>query len=587
MTGAIAPKNVLDGFWQQVTTLKDAPSLAKKVSSKWEVWSWTLVGEKVARMASALQKAGAKPGDRIALFSENTSEWAVTDFACLAGGFVSVPLYPTQTESQVQYILGHAGIKIAVVRGKARLQKLLSLPTIEKIIEIDDGTGVHINNGKVISFEDFIETGSPDITTFVTKAKTINLKDLATIVYTSGTTANPKGVMLTHGNHFAQSNMVGVRSHRTKDDVLMSYLPLSHITERINLYRQAMTGYVIYFTQTIENVAQELKEIRPTSFVAVPRIWEKFQEAIQARLRDAPPARQRLFRRIQDLGNAHFEAMTKTGKAPLGLRIRLALMQRIVGKKLKAALGFDRTHHFISGAAPLSIDTIKFFYALGMPIIEGYGLTECAGASHVNLADNPKYGTVGPHLDGLECKIAEDGEILLRGDNVFVGYYNDPDQTREVLINDWLHTGDIGHYDPRGCLKITDRKKNIIVTSGGKNIAPAPLEAKLKHHQYISQVVVVGDKRKYLSALITLNPGFTSTQARHEIETHIENLNKSLPSYETIKRFAILDKDFSIDGGELTPTMKTKRSFIQEKYKSTIEGMYQTESKGFENQLTL
>ncbi|MEQ1877797.1 MAG: AMP-binding protein, partial [Bdellovibrionia bacterium] len=436
------PKNVLDGFWQQVQTNVNGPCYSKKVKGSWAVWNWTLVGEKVARLASAFQRAGLKPGDRVAIFSENMPEWAITDFACQTARLVSVPLYPTQTDAQVQYILDHAGVKIAVVRGGARIHKVLALPGIEKVIEIEDGSGSSFKNPKVTSFEDFLTTGSVEITKFAKDAATLNLSELSTIVYTSGTTANPKGVMLSHGNTFAQSSMVGVRSTRTKNDVILSYLPLSHITERVNLFRQAISGYAIYFTQSIDNVAADLKEVRPTSFVAVPRVWEKFQEAIQAKLRAAPAGKQRIFAKTQDAGAKHFELRRNGHKVPFLLNLRVKILQRLVGRKLKAALGFDRTHHYVSGAAPLSIETIKFFYSLGMPIVEGYGLSECAGASHINLPDSPVYGTVGPHIDGSECKIASDGEILIKGGHIFQGYYKDPEQTRETLIDGWLHTGD-------------------------------------------------------------------------------------------------------------------------------------------------
>ncbi|HEX4923243.1 MAG TPA: long-chain fatty acid--CoA ligase [Bdellovibrionales bacterium] len=573
------PLNVLDGFWNQVRARKDNVALGQKKNGSWETWSWTLVGEKVAQMATAFKNAGLKPGDKVAIFSENTPEWIITDFAAMAAGLVTVPLYATQTDSQVQYIIEHSETKLAVARGKAKIQKLLNLTGLLKIVEIDDLTGSFMSHPKVTPFEEFLKTGDKNWEKLAPAAKNIDLNSLATIVYTSGTTANPKGVMLTHQNHIAQSEMIGTRTYRTADDIIMSYLPLSHITERINIYRQAVTGYAVYTLPVIDTVANDLKEIRPTSFVAVPRVWEKFQEAIQARVQQAPPARQRIFAKALAIGRKHYEETRKNGKASFMVNLRFKILQRLVGKKLKAAMGFDRCKFFISGAAPLSPETSIFFYSLGIPIIEGYGLTECAGASHINLVGRPIFGTVGPHLDGLECKIAEDGEILLRGQNVFAGYYKEPAQTAESLINGWLHTGDIGKYDENGCLRITDRKKNIIVTSGGKNVAPAPLEAKLKNHRVISQVLVIGDKRKYLTALITLNPGVSKNDAEAQITAHLAALNATLPSYETIKKFAILDKDFTVESGELTPTMKAKRGFIQEKYKSLIDGLYQQDAK--------
>jgi long-chain acyl-CoA synthetase len=563
--------SILEGFWGQVASHGGKAALASKKNGQWTELPWTLVGEKVARLASAFKKMGLQKGDKVAIFSENCPEWVINDFACMAAGLVSVPLYATQTDEQVQYIIGHSEAKAVLVRGDARVGKVTKIETLQKIIVID---GHQSDAGAIISFDKFLEQGSPDWNRLSQDAKSLNMSALSTIVYTSGTTANPKGVMLTHQNNYSESDMLAIRSLRRPDDIILSFLPLSHITERMNLYRQAMLGYTIYFSQSLETVAQDLKEVRPTSLVAVPRLWEKFQEGILAKAKDAPPGKKKILDKTLALGRADFEARQKGTKIGLGSRIRLRILQRLVGNKLKAALGFDRCQHFVSGAAPLSIETIIFFYALGIRIFEGYGLTECSGASHLNDAFNPAYGTVGPAIDGMECKIASDGEILLKGPNVFIGYYKDPEQTAEVLKGGWFHTGDIGVVDSKGCLRITDRKKNIIVTSGGKNVAPAPLEAKLKKHPMISQVVVIGDKRKYLSALFTLVPGVKSVDAKPALAAHVEELNRALPSYETIKTFSILDKDFGVETGELTPTLKAKRGFIQEKYKNVIDTMY-------------
>lgn len=550
------PKNILEAFWRQVKTRSDKDCTVQKKGGKWKHQSWGEVGEKVARLASAFRAQGLKPGDKVALFSDNCPEWVIVDFACMSAGLVSVPIYPSLTPELVQYIVEHSEAKLVVARGKDRLKKLQPNPRILKTVEIDG------------DFDAFVATGDKSLDPWVAHANQLSLDDLATIVYTSGTTAQPKGVMLSHRNNIAQSRMLSSRSWRTPDDIILSYLPLSHIAERLNIYRQAMVGYPIYFGQGIDTVAQDLRETRPTTFVAVPRIWEKFEEAIRAKVAQAPAGKKRLFEKALQAGKRSIENPSLVNRA------RSKVFQVLVGRKLKKAIGLDRCGLCMSGAAPLDRSTIEFFHSFGMPIVEGYGLTECAGASHLNRLDRPEYGTVGPELPGMDFKLAQDGEILLRGDNIFMGYYKDPEATREALKDGWLCTGDIGIVDAHGNLKITDRKKNIIVTSAGKNVAPAPIEAKIKAHPAISQVVVVGDKRKHLAALITLAPGLSRTEAHKEISAHIERVNQSLSSFETIKKFTIMDKEFNVDDGEMTATMKLKRSVIQEKYRPVIDQMY-------------
>jgi long-subunit acyl-CoA synthetase (AMP-forming) len=568
-------RNVVEAFWEQVKTRKATdPALAQKRNGSWEVLTWSAYGEKVGRLSSALEKAGFRPGEKIAIFSDNCPEWLMADFAILNAGMVSVPLYPNQTEEQVRYILEHSEASAIFVRGVERLRKLRGITSLKKVIAIGPTEGeASMIPGSVQDFQDFMATGGNSA--HASRAAQIAGNSLATIVYTSGTTALPKGVLLTHDNLVSQAWMINQRSIRSHEDIVLSYLPLSHVAERLNQLRQAVKGYSIWFGQGLDTLAQDLREVRPTSFMGVPRVYEKFQEAILAGISQAEPKKRALFERTIAIGREHLKARQE-GRSSVPLSVRSWLLKRLVGKKVRAKLGLDRCKNYFSGAAPIGMDTLTFFDALGMPIVEVYGLTECSGATHYNFVDKPVYGTVGPPLEGMKCRIAADGEILLRGANVFAGYHKDPEATREAFDNEgWFCTGDIGVVGSDGCLRITDRKKSIIVTAAGKNIAPGPLEFKIKQLPLVSQAVVVGDRRKHLAALVTLAVGQKPCdEVELAIAAHIENINATLPSYETIKKFTILPADFSVEAGELTPTLKAKRNVIQEKYKAVIDAMY-------------
>ncbi|HEX4924979.1 MAG TPA: long-chain fatty acid--CoA ligase [Bdellovibrionales bacterium] len=563
--------SVISAFWSQCRQRPDAPALVRKKNAKWEPLSWSQFGARVAQLASAFKRAGLQSGDRVAIFSDNCPEWVIADYACMAAGLVSVPLYPTLTDAQVRYIIEHSGSRFAVVRGLDRLKKLLPITSLEKIIVVD----VTPQGEKTIAFGKFIKDESTDPLPHIEAARALNTAALATIVYTSGTTAEPKGVMLSHANAFAQCKMLANRVKRTPKDIVLSYLPLSHITERANTFRQALVGYAVFFAQSFDTMAADLKEVRPTAFVAVPRVWEKFQEALSSRISKESRFRRRMHQLALEAAGQLIE-LQKTGRTSLYARLKLQAFDEVMGKTLRKTLGLDRCRLFISGAAPLDLHTIRFFYSIGIPLIEAYGMTEACGGCFINHDLSPAFGTVGPALDGLECKLASDGEILLRGGSIFMGYFKDPMQTTSALADGWLHTGDIGVLDGRGNLTITDRKKNIIITSGGKNVAPAPLEARLKRHPLVSQAVVVGDRRKYLTALITLAAGADRELARTAILKHVEEMNAQLPSYEKIKRFTVLDRDFTVEAGELTATLKLRRGFIQERYKTLIDQMYES-----------
>jgi long-subunit acyl-CoA synthetase (AMP-forming) len=377
----------------------------------------------------------------------------------------------------------------------------------------------------------FMADGSDDRAPHERAANRLDGSALSTLVYTSGTTANPKGVMLTQDNLTAQVKNLLERHPRTPDDEVLSFLPLAHVAERVNALRQLVVGYRVHFCAGIDSVIPSMRELRPTRFLGVPRIWEKLEDEVRAR----------------------------------GIS---------TGPEAKKLLGLDRCRSFYSAAAPLAAESLAFFGALGMPILQGYGMTECAGACHYASEDDPAPGTVGTPLPGVECRLAENGEILLKGSSVFKGYFKDEKATNEALRGGWLHTGDLGERDERGNYRITGRIKDIIVTSAGKNVAPAPLEDELKSHPLVSQAVVIGDGRKYLVALLTLAQGAVRAEAEKALAEHIERLNRGWPSYQTIKAWAVIDLDFTLEGGELTPSLKVKRNVVQQKYGALVDQLY-------------
>ncbi len=510
--------------------------------------TWEEYGMQVAQFSAALQGLGKPQGSRIAIFSNNCLEWYISDFAALAAGLVVVPLYPNATEEQARYIIEHSECEIVIVRGRERFEKIKNISIVKKIIYVaDDSYDLVFNDQlapsklpEIIPFDSILESG---MNSQSPKNLYIADSDLATIVYTSGTTATPKGVMISHKNLCAQLTQLTHRSPRSPDDHVLSYLPLSHIAERINGFRQALIGYQVYVVENINDVMRAAKSVRPTVFFGVPRIWEKLQD--------------------------EFKDDLKYPKLLFGW---------FAGRNLKKKAGLDRCRLFYTGSAPISQNTLRFFYDRGMTILQVYGLTECTGASHMTLASHYTFNSVGPVLDQMECRLSSDGEIQLKGDNICLGYYKDPQSTSELKDGPWLRTGDIGAVEigaigKKGNLRIVDRKKNIIITSGGKNVSPAPLEAQIRSHPLVNQAVVIGDTKKCLITLVTLNRP-TSPDVRREMKKHIDGINSKLAKYETIKEFIILDREFAVESGELTPTLKVKRKFIQEKYKSVIDQTY-------------
>ncbi|HEY1953728.1 MAG TPA: long-chain fatty acid--CoA ligase [Gemmatimonadaceae bacterium] len=593
-----APGTLNQLFFEAVSRYDLPNALQYKKDGVYKPISHREVADRVRHAARGLAALGVRRGERVAILSENRPEWAIADFACLTAGLTDVPIYPTLPAAQIAYILKDAGAVAVFVSNNAQAEKIREirdqLPALKTVIGFDE-----IPGRTNMSIHQLEQMGLPgenkdSITVYREDALRVKPDDLATIIYTSGTTGEPKGVMLTHDNIFSN-----VAASRTKipfegRDTGLSFLPLSHIFERMaGHYLMFATGTSIAYAESIDTVPVNLQEVKPTLVLSVPRLYEKMYARILETALTGGFVKKRIF--FWASGVAERWANEKlAGREPRGLLAKqYTLAQKLVFSKLKARTG-GRLRYFVSGGAPLSPEINKFFYAAGLVILEGYGLTETSPVIAVNTPDAFRIGTVGKPIDGVEIKIAFDGEILTRGPNVMKGYYNKPDATREAIDADgWFHTGDIGEIRD-GFLAITDRKKDIIVTAGGKNIAPQPLENKVKTNKYVAQAVMLGDKRKFPSMLIV--PNFDQLEKwamkrniiwtdraqllrmptiHAKLEKEVFKELEGTAHFEMPKKIGLLEHDFSIESGELTPTQKVKRRTIDKNYKALIDAMYE------------
>jgi long-chain acyl-CoA synthetase len=562
-------------------------------------WKETLA--RVETVCAGLLEAGLKPGDRLAILSSNRHEWMLTDMACLFAGVVVVPVYPSLPAGHVMKVLADCGARMALVEDDRQLNKVLrhrgELPALERVILLDgegrpeDGVGRYF---------DLLEAGEArqarDPGEALRLARSHQPDEVFTYIYTSGTTGDQKGVMLSHANLL--SNMQGAweRFPIDENDVFLSHLPLSHIFERMaGYYFPISVGAAVYYARDITSVGDDLPVARPTILISVPRLFEKIHARILENAGKGPKVKQAIFHWALGVGrSAAQRALENKAPAP-HQRPGLFLADRLVFGKIREKTG-GRLRFAVSGGAPLRRDLGEFFLSVGLHVYEGYGLTESSPVLAANYPGNMRFGTVGKVYPGAEIRLAQDGEILARGPGLMKGYFQRPEETAAAIIDGWLHTGDIGHFSPDGFLTITDRKKNLIVTSGGKNIAPQPIENRLLTSPIIEQVMLVGDHRNFVSALIV--PNFSllrdvlglhegspppSTQeiaafpeVYERIDKEIQRLSQDLAPYERVRKFSVLGNEFSIETGELTPSLKIKRSFVLEKYQDVIEGMYLT-----------
>ncbi|HWL38898.1 MAG TPA: long-chain fatty acid--CoA ligase [Gemmatimonadaceae bacterium] len=593
-----APGTLTQLFFDAVSKFNRPDALQVKIGGSYKPISHSEVVTRVRHAARGMTSLGAKRGDRVAILSENRPEWAIADFACLTAGFTDVPAYPTLPADQIAYILKDSGAVGIFVSNREQGEKIKEIrsrvPGLQWVISFDE-LGP-LADMSISTLEKRGSSGETKESTDRFRADALSVKpdDLATIIYTSGTTGEPKGVMLTHDNIY--SNVAAARKAVPFEgrDVALSFLPLSHIFERMaGHYLMFATGTSIAYAESIDTVPVNLGEVKPTLVLSVPRLYEKMYARILETALTGSFLKRRIFFWAKGVAESWADERL-AGREPKGaLARKYGIAQKLVFSKLKVRTG-GRLRYFVSGGAPLSADINKFFYAAGLVILEGYGLTETSPVIAVNTPENFRIGTVGKPIEGVEVKIASDGEILTRGPHVMKGYYNKPDATREVMDPDgWFHTGDIGELRD-GFLAITDRKKDIIVTAGGKNIAPQPLENKVKSNKYVAQAVMLGDKRKFPSMLIV--PNFDNLEKwamkrniiwtdraqllrmptiQAKIEKEVAEELAGTAHFEMPKKIGLLENDFSIERGELTPTLKVKRRAIDKHYKTLIDSLYE------------
>lgn len=569
-----------------------------KERGTWHDVSHEALARQVQHAALGLRELGVQPGDRIGILSENRPEWALADFGCLTGRFVDVPIYPTLPGGQIAYLLQDAGARAVFVENTKQYEKVAAvrgqLPNLEHIIVFDGA----IQGSGVVALRELLQSGAaaePRYPDHRQEALAVRPDDLATLIYTSGTTGAPKGVMLSHRNF--TSNVVAALQVFAigPDDSCLSLLPLSHSFERLaGHYTMFHAGVTINYAENIDQVAANLLEVRPTVVLSVPRLFEKIYARVLEQAMAGGAAKRRIFAWARRSAEAWVDLTLSKQPVPTTLKLKRRIADALVFKKLRERTG-GRIRFFVSGGAPLNPEIAKFFFAAGLPILEGYGLTETSPVIAANRLEEPRLGTVGPPLPGVEVRIADDGEILARGANVMPGYYNRPDATAEVIDETgWFHTGDIGMLDEDGFLKITDRKKDIIVTAGGKNIAPQPIENAVKANTFVLNAVMVGNRRKFPAMLVVpnleqlrlwaeqrnLKVGDVEELLRQpdvvsKMEREVMGSLRDLASFEQPKKLVLLHHDFTIESGEMTPTLKVKRRVVEEKYRERIDALYE------------
>jgi long-chain acyl-CoA synthetase len=562
-----SPKRTIGVLWQNAIAA-DRPYTAylTEEDGRWREVSWQEAARRVEELAFGLLALGIKKGDAFGIVSPTRLEWTLVDFALARIGAVTAPIYPNSSAKDCAYMLGLAqAVGTFVDEGSTAI-----VPDLPHVISLDDldqlearGRAFREHHPKALSHAE----------------AAVDEEDLFTYIYTSGTTGPPKACMIRHRHYYEMATCVDrVRDFLTEKEVILLWLPLAHNFGRLMHLLGPYAGFTIAFVPDPYRVAEALPHVRPTVLPSAPRLFEKMHTAIKAKLDETTGLRGRLAQWALRVGYEASPYRQRGEPLPAGLALRHRLANRLVYSKVKERVG-GRLRFGLSGAAPLAPQVAEYFHALDILILEGYGLTECTTAASANRPDRFKFGTVGPALPGVEIRIAEDGEILIRSQTVFAGYLGDEEGTRAVLDPDgWLHSGDIGEIDEDGFLRITDRKKDLIVTAGGKNVAPQSLETALKSAKLVSQALVVGDRRPYIVALISLDEDEAAGRSASELESAVQEIvdavNRDRARFEQIKRFAILDRDFSVDEGELTPTMKVKRNAVEQNFASEIEALY-------------
>lgn len=573
------PETIVSRFFANADRLGAQPLHWFPTDAGWVPVGWRAAARLVRDFASGLIDLGHDKGQAVAIVSNTRHEWMLADLGTLAAGGITVGVYPTMTADQQRYVIAHCDARFVVVENREQLEKLESvraqLPALERVIVIDP-TGVEPREGRV-TLAELLARGRGRSADVDARAAALRLEDACTFIYTSGTTGPPKGAMLTHGNIVAALKMF--QSIQTfPKDTGFAFLPLAHALQRMVNYRGLWEATTGHFARSIETVAEDLAVARPSVMAAVPRIFEKIYARINEQAAAGSPARQRIFAWAVGVGREVSRLRHTHQPVPRALEVQHAVARRLVYDKLRAKLG-GRIRLFITGGAPIAKEILEFFDAADITILEGWGMTETCAAGTVNLPGATRFGSIGRPLAGVEMRLDDDGEILIRGPNVFSGYYKDDDATRASFTADgYFRTGDVGRVDGDGYWYIIDRKKDLIITAAGKNIAPQNIENLIKTDPRISQVVAIGDRRPYLVALISVAPELR--QARSDAELYamvgeiVAKKNEELASYERIKKFRLLPADLTQEAGELTPTLKVKRKVVGERYASLIEEMY-------------
>jgi len=588
-------RTIYEMFRHVASSHADATACRYKSGGEWHDVSWAEHEATVKTISKALMALGVEKGDRVGILSQTRIEWVQSDLGMVSCGAVTVGIYPSNLAPECSYIVNHCEAEVLIVEDDGQLHKILSIraeiPRVRHIVRID-GPG-DPDNG-VMSWKEFLGTAAsiPDAD-LEARAGQIEPDDLASLVYTSGTTGVPKGAMITHRNLLFTSESVSGSLIVEPHFVMLLFLPLAHVFARLIVYVCTRNGTTVAFAESIQKVGENLKEVRPQFIVCVPRIYEKVYDKITGGVEEVGGLKAKLFNWALGVGREVSAHQLQTTSIPGFLGLKHKLATKLVLGKIQAAFG-GQLVYAVSGAAPLNKEIAEFFHACGVVILEGLGMTENTSFSNVNRYDHNKLGTVGPTGPGIEMKLAPDGEVLFRGDNVVKGYYKQPEETAETFGADgWLRTGDIGEIDEDGFLRITDRKRDIIVTAGGKNVAPQRIERILRTSRYIGQVVAIGDKRQFISALVTLDPESVPAWAKEKgitfecvedlssnpevmklIESEVDDKNNQLASFESVKKFRILPRDLSIEAGEMTPTLKVKRKVVLDKHAGLVDGMY-------------
>ena len=591
---------IVDAFRANVRSIPERPAMRRRTHNGWEVFTWADYGQAVAQVTAGLADLGIGPGERIAILSGNRVEWHLADIGALANGCVTVPVYPTSSAEQVGYILQHCGARLCFVENDELLAKLFEvrdgLPKLDRVVIFDDGEW--LDDPFLVGISELRAIGAARLqrepTLVEERASAILPEQPATFVYTSGTTGPPKAAVLTHANIMWTIRSAASLVHLAAGERFLSFLPLSHVAERgMSEFAPITIGGETWFARSLATVPEDLLDCRPTVFFAVPRVWEKLQMAVLEKIDDGPWLMQRMVRRYLELGRRfEVEREARRRLAPWEA-VPHAVLDAALGSRIRREVGLDRAHILITAAAPIHPDLLRWLHAIGLPVIELYGQTEVCGPTTCNPPEDNRVGTVGRALPGVRVRIAEDGEILVQGGNVCAGYFNDRKSTSELLDTEgWMHSGDLGSLDADGYLRLTGRKKDLIITAAGQNIAPQDIEMELKSHPLVSEAVVVGEGRRYLTALLTLDAEAIGEWAhdrgkvanyealaadpdlRAEMDALVALVNARRSRVEGIRKHRILAHELTVAAGELTPTLKVRRSVVCQLNIDLIEDMY-------------